>query len=53
MSSCRIADAPAREVGSHLRLLAAAAAVHPAATRLALEAFDRVRAMTRRLLDPV
>jgi four helix bundle protein len=48
----RIAYASAKEVDSHLRLLAAAGAVSPTATNSALEAFDQVRAITWRLLNP-
>jgi len=48
----RIAYASAREVDSHLRLLAAARAVDRAAADKALALFDRVRAMTWRLLHP-
>ena len=48
----RIAYASAKEVDSHLRLLAHAGAVHRSRTNDALEAFDQVRAMTWRLLNP-
>jgi len=48
----RIAYASAKEVDSHLRLLAAAGAVTPSATDVALDGFDQVRAMTWRLLNP-
>ena len=48
----RIAYASAKEVDSHLRLLAATGAVSPAAVQTALDRFDRVRAMTWRLLNP-
>jgi len=48
----RIAYASAKEVDSHLRLLAAAGAVNPSATDVALDEFDQVRAMTRCLLNP-
>jgi len=48
----RIAYASAKEVDSHLRLLAAAGAVNPSATDVALDGFDQVRAMTWRLLNP-
>jgi four helix bundle protein len=48
----RIAYASAKEVDSHLRLLAAAGAVNPSATDAALDGFDQVRAMTWRLLNP-
>jgi four helix bundle protein len=48
----RIAYASAKEVDSHLRLLAATGAVDPSATQAALDGFDEVRAMTWRLLNP-
>jgi four helix bundle protein len=48
----RIAYASAKEVDSHLRLLAHAGAVNRSRTNDALEAFDQVRAMTWRLLNP-
>jgi len=48
----RIAYASAKEVDSHLRLLAAAGAVNPSAAQAVLGRFDRVRAMTWRLLYP-
>jgi four helix bundle protein len=48
----RIAYASAKEVDSHLRLLAAAGAVHENGAERALETFDQVRAMTWRLLNP-
>jgi four helix bundle protein len=48
-----IAYASAREVDSHLRLLAATGAVNPAAAKTALGEFDQVRAMTWRLLHPL
>jgi len=48
----RIAYASAKEVDSHLRLLAAAGAVNPSATAVALDGFDQVRAMTWRLINP-
>jgi four helix bundle protein len=48
----RIAYASAKEVDSHLRLLAAAGAVHDIRVERALETFDEVRAMTWRLLNP-
>ncbi len=48
----RIAYASAKEVDSHLRLLAAAGAVDPSETAVALDGFDEVRAMTWRLLNP-
>lgn len=48
----RIAYASAKEVESHLRLLAHAGAISRPATRNAMQAFDQVRAMTWRLLNP-
>ncbi len=48
----RIAYASAKEVDSHLRLLAAAGAVTATTTNVALDGFDQVRAMTWRLLNP-
>ena len=48
----RIAYGSAKEVDSHLRLLAAAGVIEPCATAVALEGFDEVRAMTWRLLNP-
>jgi four helix bundle protein len=48
----RIAYASAKEVDSHLRLLASAGAVDPNRADAALESFDRVRAMIWRLLHP-
>ncbi len=48
----RIAYASAKETDSHLRLLAATGAVNPAAAEIVLAHFDRVRAMTWRLLNP-
>ena len=48
----RIAYASAKEVESHLRLLAHVGAVHRSRTKDALDAFDQVRAMTWRLLNP-
>ena len=49
----RIAYASAKEVDSHLRLLATAGAVHGIKAERALETFDQVRAMTWRLLNPL
>jgi four helix bundle protein len=46
----RIAYASAKEVDSHLRLLARAGAINGAKATRALNAFDEVRAMTWRLL---
>ena len=48
----RIAYASAKEVDSHLRLLLNAGAVNASAAELAIAAFDQVRAMTWRLLNP-
>ena len=48
----RIAYGSAKEVDSHLRLLAAAGAVDPSETAVALKGFDEVRAMAWRLLNP-
>lgn len=48
----RIAYASAKEVDSYLRLLLSAGAVNPTVTDTALGAFDQVRAMTWRLLNP-
>jgi four helix bundle protein len=48
----RIAYASAKEVDSHLRLLVHAGAINGSQAADALEAFDQVRAMTWRLLNP-
>ena len=48
----RIAYASAKEVDSHLRLLASAGAIDRARADDAIESFDRVRAMIWRLLNP-
>jgi len=48
----RIAYGSAKEVDSHLRLLAETGAVNPAAAQSVLAQFDQVRAMTWRLLHP-
>lgn len=48
----RIAYGSAKEVDIHLRLLAAAGAINRSQAEEALESFDRVRAMTWRLLHP-
>ena len=48
----RIAYASAKEVDSHLRLLAWAGSIDKARADRALEAFDQVRAMTWRLMHP-
>ena len=47
----RIAYASAKEVDSHLRLLARAGAINDIGTEKALDTFDEVRAMTWRLLN--
>ena len=52
LQSWRIAYASAREVDSHLRLLAATGAISSAAATAALDRFDEVRAMIWRLLNP-
>ncbi len=52
MHHWRIAYGSAKEVDSHLRLLAATGAVNRAAVQTALDRFDGVRAMTWRLLNP-
>ena len=49
----RIAYASAKEVDTHLRLLAEARVVDRARADIALELFDQVRAMTWRLLHPI
>ena len=48
----RIAYASAKEVDSHLRLLAATGAVSSSAAQTAIDRFDQARAMTWRLLNP-
>ena len=48
----QIAYASAKEVDTHLRLLAQAGAVDLGRARVALGLFDQVRAMTWRLLHP-
>ncbi len=48
----RIAYASAKEVDSHLKLLAHAGAISQTAARDVMKAFDQVRAMTWRLLNP-
>ena len=48
----RIAYASAKEVDSHLRLLTQAGVVNGIKADSALTAFDEVRAMTWRLLNP-
>jgi four helix bundle protein len=48
----RIAYASAREVDSHLQLLARAGAVDSRRAAQALATFDEVRAMTWRLISP-
>ena len=52
MHHWRIAYASAKEVDSHLSLLAHAGAINRAAADDAMVAFDQVRAMTWRLLNP-
>ncbi len=52
MHHWRIAYASAKEADSHLRLLASTGAVTSSAANSALQRFDRVRAMTWRLLNP-
>jgi four helix bundle protein len=47
-----IAYASAKEVDTHLRLLAGAGAIDVGRARAALDLFDQVRAMTWRLLHP-
>ena len=48
----RIAYASAKEVDSHLRLLAHAGVVNGVTAEKVIESFDEVRAMTWRLLNP-
>ena len=48
----RIAYASAKEVDTHLRLLALAGAIDTSKAGAALDLFDRVRAMTWRLINP-
>ena len=48
----RIAYASAKEVDSHLRILTHAGAIHQSGARNAMNAFDQVRAMIWRLLNP-
>jgi four helix bundle protein len=48
----RIAYASAKEVDSHLRILCLSSAIHRDEATTALNLFDDVRAMTRRLLNP-
>ncbi len=48
----RIAYGSAKEVDCHLRLLAQAGAIDKTRANAALDLFDRVRAMTWRLLNP-
>ena len=48
----RIAYGSAKEVDTHLRLLAQAGAIDKIRTNTALDLFDQVRAMTWRLLNP-
>ena len=49
----RLAYASAKEVDSHLRLLARAGAINATGAGKALQLFDEVRAMTWRLVNPV
>ena len=48
----RIAYGSAKEVDTHLRLLAATSAINGSQADQALQRFDEVRAMTWRLLNP-
>jgi len=48
----RIAYASAKEVDSHLRLLAATGAINSSAAHGVLDRFDHVRAMVWRLIHP-
>ena len=48
----RIAYASAKEVESHLKLLACTGAISGTRARDAMNAFDQVRALTWRLLNP-
>ncbi len=48
----RIAYASAKEVDSHLRLLERAGVINAGRAARTLEAFDEVRAMTWRLINP-
>jgi len=48
----RVAYASALEADSHLRLLLAAGAADAAAAQRAIDLFDRVRALTWRLIHP-
>ena len=52
LNNWRIAYASAKEVDSHLQLLAHASAINANGAREAMNAFDQVRAMTWRLLNP-
>ena len=52
MHHWRIAFASAKEVDSHLKLLAYAGAINQTVAGDAMIAFDQVRAMTWRLLNP-
>ena len=52
MHHWRIAYASAKEVDSHLRILAYAGAINRTAAGDVMIAFDQVRAMTWRLLNP-
>jgi four helix bundle protein len=48
----RVAYASAKEVDSHLRLLAATGAINSSAAQTTLDLFDHVRAMVWRLIHP-
>ncbi|MEN8164547.1 MAG: four helix bundle protein [Acidobacteriota bacterium] len=52
MHHWRIAYGSAKEVDTHLRLLAQAGAIDKSRANTALELFDEVRAMTWRLINP-
>ena len=52
MHHWRIAYGSAKEVDTHLRLLAQAGAIDRVQTATAINLFDEVRAMTWRLLNP-
>jgi len=52
MHHWRIAYGSAKEVDSHLQLLAQAGAIDKSRVAIALDLFDQVRAMTWRLLNP-
>jgi four helix bundle protein len=52
MNHWRIAHGSAKEVDAFLRLLLASGSIEAASTKSALELFDRVRALTWRLIHP-